>query len=133
MKRLTLIPLPLLCLAVCLSACSDKNREQPFEPETPPLTGNITVQLLLTGSSNLGAVGCGVMLDGDYCSRLNSGGCVTLNKVQPGLHTVAIVQVPKDCAATDGTSKAVRVLGGQTSEVSFALRCGDQAKRKHQY
>lgn len=124
MKRLTLIPLPLLCIAFCLSACSDKDRGLILESETLPPTGNLIVQMSTSGTSDQGAVGCGVMLDGHYCSRLNSGGCVTMN-VPTGQHTVALVQLPKDCYATDGTSRTVRVRSDQTSEVFFTLHCGD--------
>lgn len=125
MKRLTLIPLPFLFLALSLSACSDKNREYTFEPEAPPptWTGNIIVQMAMTGSSDQGAVGCGITLDGQYCGSLHSEGSITLRNVQPGPHTVALVQVPKDCHVTDGTSKTVHVLRGQTYKVRFSMQC----------
>ncbi len=133
MKRLTLIPLPLLCIAFSLSACSDKDQKQIFEPETPPPTGDIIVQMNVTGTADQGSIGCEVILDGSYFSHLHSGGYVTLSNVPPGPHTVALVQLPKECAATDGTSKTVHVVRGQTSEVSFSLHCGDASDwgRKH--
>ncbi len=125
MKGLTFIPVPLLCIAFCLGACSDESRESTFEPEEAPPTGDIIVQMSVSGSGDYTAVGCGVMLDGHYCSHLHSGDRVTLGEVEPGPHTVAVVQIPKGCAATDGTSKAVYVQRGQTSDVRFSLHCGD--------
>ncbi len=130
MKRLTLIPLPLLCLAVGLSACSDKNGEDPFEPEAPRLTGDISVQVMTTtGPAYQGDVGYAVMLDGVYSGEVGPGGYLTIRDVSLGRHTVRLVQIPEDCRATDGSSKEARVEPGQTSEVYFPVHCGVLRKR----
>src|SRR5205807_2552545 len=91
-------------------------------PTPPPLTGSLTVTTATTGSSQ--PTSYTVTVDGGSSRTIPAnGGSTTYSGLSATDHTVALTDVPANCAVSGGASKTVTVTAGGTATAAFTISC----------
>ena len=120
MKRLTLLPVPVIAALVFLPAC----QETPYTPGhsgTGPM-GSLQVTTVTTGEA---------FDDDGYTASLNCG-CfedigvdesVTLPDIDPGQHMVLLTGIANNCEVSDPNPRWVDVVASETARTTFSIVC----------
>ncbi|HEX6434849.1 MAG TPA: hypothetical protein VFZ87_11430, partial [Gemmatimonadales bacterium] len=87
-----------------------------------PTTGELQVVTATTGSE-LDPDGYTFSLDGQAPQPIADNAPVTLTSLAAGSHTVALSSVAGNCVVDGANPRPVRITGGATAEVSFAITC----------
>jgi hypothetical protein len=108
----------ILMLSAALAGCSDSG--------TGPnaTTGTIAVALDMTGDTR-DPDGCSIAIDNGDAQPAVAGDRVLFTGLEPGSHVVRLSGMETYCTLNGENPVVVRAAAGDTTEVSFALTCGD--------
>ncbi len=87
-----------------------------------PTTGTVRVVTSTTGVTT-DIDGYAFMLDGGVPQPIGGNTAASLDNVPAGAHTVALTDVPADCALDGNSILSLIVAGGETVEARFVIRC----------
>jgi hypothetical protein len=87
-----------------------------------PTTGTVRVATSTSGVTT-DTDGYAFTLDGGAPQPIGGNTAVTLDTVPAGTHTVALTDVPADCALDGNSARSLIVAGGGTAEARFVIRC----------
>ena len=88
----------------------------------PPTTGVLRV-VTTTSGQDQDADGYRFRVDGGTAKAIGITAQIDLANTPAGSHTVVLSGVASNCSVTDGPSKNVSVVAGQTAEATFAITC----------
>jgi hypothetical protein len=91
--------------------------------QSPPTTGsgNLDVTTITSGSSQPG--GYTVTVDGSLSQAIGTNGTATFTSIAAGSHSVALTDVPSNCAVSDANPQTLTVPAGGTDSASFVTTC----------
>ena len=92
----------------------------PFTVVCTPTTGAVNVTVTTTGADADDRYI--VRVAGDSATMLSTGSTV-LSRLPPGDHIVSLLDVAPNCTVTGGPDRSVRIIAGQTVNVSYAATC----------